>query len=202
MENPLAEMLKDLDTPNYGRLSFEEQCAYYVALMLKTPPAAVAAAAGVSQSTVSLLADAGLVRGGQVRYPRVANEYSKLGHDAFALKYLTAPIRDRLQVAYAAWKERKRNPDLNPQGFNPRADRYCRRYDWPETSIGLPAHFVIHLAPDHGGYVWRNLKPRHDLAEISLNEARVEGDPARSNRGFATSEDCFRFVRNRLNPKD
>ena len=211
MENPLAEMLADCDTPNYGRLSFEEQCAFYIALQPFTvfttgeikqfPPSAVAAAAGVSQSTISLLADAGKLRGGQIRYPRVAAEFAKLGETAFTQKYLTAPIRDRLAVAYQQWKIRKQNPDANAHGFNPRANRYCGRFEWPETSIGLHAIFLIQLTPDQGGYCWRNLKPRQDLPEIPASEAPLQGDPDRYNRGFATSEACFRWVRNYLWPK-
>jgi hypothetical protein len=212
MENPFAEMLKNSKIPDYGRLSFDEQCAYYVALLpykvstsneyVRFPPSVVASAAGVSQSTISLLSDAGKVRGGQLRYPKVAAEYAKLGHDAFVHKYLTPIIRERLAVALEAWKRRKRNPDLNDKGFNPRANRYVGRHDRLETSIDLPAHFYItEPIPDRGGYFWRNLKPRHDLPEIPVSQAPLEGDPARNGQGFATSQDAFRAALARLDPK-
>lgn len=211
MENPLADMLEGLAIPDYGKLSFEEQCAYYIALLpykltttgetTRFPPAAVAQAAGVSQSTISLLSDAGQVRGGQLRYPRVAAEYAKLGHETFVHKYLTPIIRERLRVALDDWKRRKRNPDVNEHGYNPRANRYVGRHEWPKTSIDLQAIFYIDLAHDRGGYLWFNLKPRQDLPEIPLNQAIGQGDPACSNRGFATSEDAYRWVKAYLSPK-
>lgn len=211
MENPLADILENSNIPDYSRLSFEEQCAYYIALRpyqassggqtKRFPPAAVAAAAGVSQSTISLLGDAGKVRGGQIRYPKVAAEYAKLGHDAFVHRYLTPIIRERLAVAYDDWTRRKRNPDINSEGWNPRADRYCGRHEIPETSIGLHAIFWIQAVPDLHGYAWRNLKPRYDLPEIPVSEAPLQGDPTRGGKGYATSQDCFRAAKHRLDPK-
>ena len=217
MENPFADILGTSTIPDYSRLSFEEQCAYYVALMpykvsstgemQRFPPAAVAAAAGVSQSTISLLGDAGQVRGGQLRYPKVAAEYAALGHEAFVHKYVTPIIRERLAVAYDAWKARKRNPDLNQRGYNPRANRYVGRHEWPKTSIGLHAIVYVDLAPERGGYFWFDLKPRQDLPEIALNQATPQGDPERERdpndheQGFATSTDAWRAARDRLDPK-
>ena len=69
MENPFAEKLALLNRPDYGRLSFEEQCGFYAALILRLdpsdatpeknrrpiPPEAVAKVAGVTRGTVSLL---------------------------------------------------------------------------------------------------------------------------------------------------
>ena len=208
MENPFAKALENLDIPNYGRLSFEEQCGFHAALMLDVPPTAVATAAGVGSATISHLAAAGQVRSGQLRYPRVARELANLGREAFVHKYLTPIIRERLDQAIDAFKRKKRNPDINERGFNPRANRYCRRHDWPETTIGLPAHFVIELLHERGGYFWFNLKPQNHYPEIPLNMAKPQGNPERERdangheQGFATSEDCFRWVKNYLNPKE
>ncbi len=204
MENPFADMLVGSKIPDYSRLSFEEQCAFYVALLpykvstsneyQRFPPAAVAAAAGVSQSTISLLSDAGKLRGGQVRYPKVAREYQTLGHEAFVHKYLTPIIRERLAAALEDWKARKRNPDINAKGYNPRADSACGRHDRPETSIDLPAVFYIQLMPDRGGYFWRNLKPRHDLPEVPVSQADCNGP-------YPTSQDAKRAALAYLDPK-
>ena len=99
MENPFAQSLATLNRPDYGKLSFDEQCAYYDALKCGVPPAAVAQVAGVAQSTVSLLGSAGETRGGKMRYAKLAREYDSLGHDAFVHRYLNPLIRDRLMVA-------------------------------------------------------------------------------------------------------
>lgn len=208
MENPFAQKLADLDRPNYGKLTFEEQCGYFACLMLDVPPSAVAQVAGISQATTSLLSGAGQVRGGQLRYPKVGREYASLGREAFVHKYLTPIIRERIDQAIDAMRRRERNPDVNARGYNPRANRYAgKRYEWPQTSIDLHAVFFIDLAHDRGGYFWFDLKPRQDLPEIPLNQAVARGDPDRERdaagheQGFATSEDCFRWVKNYLDPK-
>ena len=208
MENPFAQKLAALNRPNYGKLTFEEQCGYYACLMLDVPPAAVAVAAGISQATTSLLGGAGEVRGGQLRYPKVGRELATLGREAFVHKYLTPIIRERIDQAIDAYRRSKRNPDINERGFNPRANRYCGRHDWPKTSIGLPAHFFIDLLHERGGYFWFNLKPQNHYPEIPLNMAKPQGNPERERdangheQGFATSEDCYRWVQNYLNPKE
>ena len=213
MENPFAEALASLNRPDYGKLSFEEKCAYYAALMLKVPPAAVAKVAGVNQSTISLLSGAGQVRGGQLRYPKIAREYDSLGHEAFVHRYLNPLIRDRLMVAIDQIKVAERNPDVNEKGYSPRANRYLGRHDWPETSIGLHAIFRIELHPDGGGYFWRNLKPFYDQAEIEPDKVgfhpacHLWGDPSRGPehgpgaKGFATSELAYRHCKQTFDPK-
>ena len=84
MENPFAEKLALLNRPDYGKLSFEDQCGFYAALILHLdpsdqtpvekrrpiPPEAVAKVAGITHGTISLLAAAGAVRGGQNALPQ------------------------------------------------------------------------------------------------------------------------------------
>jgi hypothetical protein len=212
MENPFAEQLKDLPFRNTSHLTFEEQCAFFAALRLSVPPLAVAQAAKLNRVTISHLNRAGSFLGGQIRYPKVAREYEILGHENFIHKYLTPPIRDRLAVAIDAYKRRERNPDLNANGFNPLANRYCGRHEWLETSLGLHSIFRIELIPDRRGYLWRNLKPFQGLEEIVGDQvsydpaAQLNGDPSRgpergpSALGFATSKDCYSFVKRRFNP--
>ena len=212
MENPFAEQLKGFDNPDYGRLSFEEQCAFFGALKCQVPRLAVAKAAGVSQATVSLMLSAGELRGGKLRYAKVAREYETLGHDQFIHRYLSAPIRERLDQAIADYRRRERNPDLNAKGYNPRANAMCGRYEWRETSIGLHAIFRIELHPDGAGYFWRNLKPFYDQAEIAADQVgyhpacHLWGDPSRGPergpeaKGFATSKACFAHVKRLMNP--
>lgn len=212
MENPFADKLRGLDNTDYGRLPFEEQCAFFGALKLGVPRIAVAKAAGVSQATVSLMLSAGETRGGKLRYAKVAREYETLGHEAFIHRYLTPPLRERLDRAIDAWKIRIRNPDMNARGFNPKANAACGRYEWPETSIGLHAIFRIELHPDGNGYFWRNLKPRYDQPEVPADEVpynpecAIVGDPERgpergpNAKGFPTSKACFAHVRRLMNP--
>src|SRR4029077_2031509 len=214
MENPFAKELELLNRPNYDHLSFDEQCAYYAALLLKVPQPAVAATADVSQATVSLLNSAGETKGGKIRYPKVAREYQTLGHEAFVHKYLTAPIRDRLSVAISQLTHARRNPDINEHGFNPRACRYLGRNEWPETSIGLHAIFRIELHPTLHGYFWRDLKPYQADPEVLADQVAthpgcfLRGDPSRGPergpgaKGFPTSEACYRHVKRQMNPED
>ena len=228
MENQFTEWLQVLGRQNYRKLSFEDQCAYYAALILHLdpanpvspekrrpiPPAAIASVAGVSSATISLLAGAGQVRGGQLRYPKVANEYRALGHDAFIHKYLTAPIRDRLAVALNQSDHAERNVDINEHGYNPRANRYVGRVEWTEaqSSIGLHSIVRIELHPNRGGYFWRNLKPDPYFPEVHYDAVpfnlacQINGDPSRGPergseaKGFPTSEACFRHVKRERNP--
>ena len=212
MENPFADVLKNLKQRNHRKLSFEEQCAFYAALKCAVPPLAVSRAAGVSPIAISHLARAGSFLGGQIRYPKVIREYETLGHDAFINRYLTPPLRERIDHAIDAFAKRKRDPDLNAKGYNPRANGNCGRYEWPETSIGLHAIFRIELYPDGAGYFWRNLKPFYDQAEIAPDQVgyhpacHLWGDPSRGPergpgaKGFATSQLCFRHVKRLMNP--
>ena len=210
MENPFAEKLASLKRPNYGKLSFGEQCAFYAALKCDVPPIAVAKVAGVSQATVSLLSGAGEMRGGQMRYPKVAREYDSLGHDAFVHSYLNPIIRDRLMVEMDKITHAARNPDVNSAGFNPRANRYGGRHEWA-LSYRLTV-FRIELHADRGGYFWRDLKPYSDMPEIPAEQIAfnpdcpIVGDPSRGPergpdaKGFPTSELCYRACKRLFNP--
>jgi hypothetical protein len=206
--NPLADILKLQTTRAHRKLSFEEQCGWYIALRLEIAPAVVSEASGLSVPTMSYLRMAGQLRSGQVRYPLVAREFEALGEEAFTKKYLTPLIRERLMGAIAVVNARKRDPDLNPQGYNPRASRYLGRHDWPETSIGMHAVFRIELHPELKGYFWRNLKPFQLELEVPEDQVNsnpacvIRGDPDREagRWGFATSEACYRAVKRRMNP--
>jgi hypothetical protein len=217
-KNPLADLVETQICTYIQRAPFEELCAYYGALRSGVRNEVVARASNLSRPAVAQLRAAGRPRGGQLRYPKVAREYVALGHQAFVAKYVNAKIRDRLEVALKEWiADPKRISDQKPvRGVNPRAKAYAGRHEWPETSIGLHAIFMIEWDDDANaprrkpgeriqatpGWKWRNLKPRQDLPEIPRDQAPLLGDPAREDRGFATSEDCFRWVRSDLNPKD
>ena len=208
MENPFAEQLALLNRPDYGKLSFEEQCAYYAALKCKVPPAALAKAAGVAQSTISLLGSAGQERGGKMRYAKLAREYDSLGHEAFVHRYLTPVIRDRLIVEMDKLKHAARNPDINEYGFNPRANRYVDRHDWALSYRRTV--FRIELHPTRHGYFWRDLKPYSDLPEVTPErepfDCPLAGDPSRGPergpdaKGYPTSELCYRACKRLFNP--
>lgn len=212
MENPFAEKLALLNRPDYGKLSFGEQCAFYAALKCQVPPAAVAKAAGVAQSTISLLGSAGQARGGKMRYAKLAREYDSLGHDAFVHRYLNPAIRDRIMVAIDQIKHAARNPDINAAGFSPRANRYVGRHDWAATATSLNrrAVFRIELHPTLQGYFWRDLKPYSDQPETPPErepfDCPIVGDPSRGPergpdaKGYPTSELCYRACKRLFNP--
>lgn len=212
MENPFAEMLKDLPSRNTRKLLFEEQCAFYAALKLGVPPLAVASAAGLSPMGVSHLTHAGKLQGSEIRYRAVAREYADQGHENFIHRYLTAPIRERIERAIDEHKRRERNPDLNAKGFSPLATGYCDRHEWRETSLGMHVVFLIELVPDRAGYMWRNLKPWQGLPEIPAEQisydpaCQLNGDPSRGPergpdaKGFPTSKDCFFRIKREFNP--
>jgi hypothetical protein len=212
MENPLADLVDDSENTINRKLSFEEQCAFYIALKLGVKPPAVEIATGLSRAAISQLNRAGQYLGGQIRYPKVVREYEKLGHEKFIHTYLTPPIRDRLAVAVDKYLRRERNPDLNAKGFNPLANRYCGRHEWRETSIGLHAVFQIELHPLGCGYFWRNLKPFQGLPEIPPDQisydpaAALNGDTERgpergpAAKGFPTSKACFLHVKRLFDP--
>ena len=206
MTNPFADIVENQIADSNVRISFDEMCSFYAALKLGVRPRVVAIASGLALSTISHLRAAGFRAGGQMRYPKVGREYRSLGHDAFIHKYATPIIRERLAVAADQFKRKQIEPKT-PGAISIRAKRRAGRHDWPETSIGLHAVFLIVWSNDPPGWFWRNLKPRQDLPEIeywdsaAVSQTPLLGDPNRDNRGFATSEDCYRHVKNYLDPK-
>lgn len=212
MENPLASLIDSLNSTMRKSLSFEEQCAFYIALKLGVRPPAVEIASGLSRHAISQLSRAGSFLGGQIRYPKVVREYEKLGHENFIHRYLTPLIRDRLAVAVDEYQRRERNPDLNAKGYNPLASKYCGRYEWRETSLGLHVVFQIELIPDRAGFLWRNLKPFQGLPEIPADQisydpaCQLNGNPERGPergpdaKGFPTSKACFAHIKRLFDP--
>ena len=193
MENPFSDLVASLNSQNHKHLTFEEQCAFYAALQCGVTQAAVALAAKVSGPTISLLSNAGQVRAGQLRYPRVAREYQSLGHDAFVSKYATPWARERLDAASAQILHKKRNPD-EAKGWSPRANAYEGVHHWPDASLG-PCKFVIIPVPDRQGWFWRQLEPYAG----PLRGNPLLDDGAREP-GFANTKDCFRLCRSYFNP--
>lgn len=215
MENPLADILEKQTSTFHRRLPFEEQCAWHIALKLGVNPRAVALAAQIALPTVSYLREAGSFRSGQLRYPKVAREYQALGHEAFVHKYLTAPIREQIAAAVHTVERNRRNPDMLPSGYNPRATGMLGRVEWTEaqSSTGRHTVFRIELHPNLGGYFWRDLKPFYEKPEIPYDRVPYEpachlvGDPSRgpergpNAKGFPTSKACFKHVKGQFNPK-
>jgi hypothetical protein len=210
--NPLADLLERQNVKPKHKLSIEDQCSYFATMKLGISPVVVAEATGLSLPTICHLRSAGSYRSGQLRYPAVAREYAQLGHENFIHRYLTAPIRERIAVALDSVNRRERG-QVNAKGFNPAANRYLGRHVWPETSSGYHIVFRIELHPDGGGYFWRNLKPRYEAPEVLAD--RVDYDPAcqllgdlargpergPEAKGFATSQACWKHVKNLFNPK-
>ncbi len=125
------------------KLSFYGQCSAFYALHAGASRTLVAKAFGVTQSTVSLLANclAGPGRDGKWRYAGVAEEFNRLGEKAFAERYYTEEthlrlMRIKMNIAEAADQRGSHGP-------NPNADKYstanygvfeidgdCYRIDW------------------------------------------------------------------------
>ena len=197
MENPFQESLKGLNRNNVRKLAFGEQCAAYAALKLQVPLEAISKTFGVSLGTLSYLGHAGEVKGDHLRYRPVAREFEALGQEAFVHKYLTAPIRERLELAIDAFKRKVRNPDINSRGYNPRADGYVGHHVLKPRSEYQADIWEIDIAlmtaGSDPGYFYRIGAP-HPSPQWRGNSARQGG-------GFVTSTDCYRFARDYLSPK-
>lgn len=210
-ENPLADLVERQSIKPKQKLSLADQCSYFATLKLGVSPAVVAEATGLTLQTVCNLRDAGEYRYGQLRYPKVANEYARLGHGEFIHRYINASIRDAIDAAVTRVNARERNP-LNSRGYNPAANRMVGRHEWVHTSTGKHVIFRIELHHERGGYFWRDLKPYHEAPEVPSDQqgshpgCQLHGDPERgpeegpSALGFSRSNDCAKFVKRRFNP--
>jgi hypothetical protein len=199
MENPFAEALSDLKEPNYKILPFEQQCGYYAALLMDVPHSVVASVSGLKQPVVSHLSRAGRVISGRVRYPRVAREYRALGHEGFIHRYLTAKIYEDCLYGIAERKRVREAKRAQSDGIPANVMRYCRRYEWPKTELGM--HVIFRIEQHADGFLWRNLKPFQREPEVppeEQNRIALRGDDA--DHPFKTPIDCFRFLKEKFQP--
>jgi hypothetical protein len=195
MENPFHDIVATQITQYSSRLPFEQQCAFYAALMEGVAHAVVAKASGLSVQTIGSLRAAGTHFAGQMRYPRVAAEWRRLGRDEFVRRYVTAEIHDRLRVANADVRAAKFKPR---QGFNPRAYRYRGPHTIKDQLTGEETRIQIDLEknPPRPGWKWKNL----ESSNYDPFRAEWRGDPRRQEYGFASSGEAYAFCRLRFAP--
>jgi hypothetical protein len=198
MENPFADILQTQITDQRRKLPFPEACAFHVALKEGVSQPVVARASGLTQGAISHLARAGERLAGQIRYPKVAQEYAKLGREAFIHKYVTAPIRERLRVADIAVRNQPRN-SLERAGVNPRANKDRGRHTIRDSSGGPDVEIEIQF--DRGqrpGWKWAEYDPTHP-GQLT---GQWRGDPANEERGFKSSAAAKAFCQCRYGPSD
>lgn len=197
MENPLWDIVEtQIATQRSSRVPFEELCGFYAALVWRSPIPVVAIAADLSTPAVYHLAAAGTFRGGQFRYRKVAEEFARLGKDAFSTKYLTAPIKDRLRVAQDQVR-RGRKPIKKLVGVNPNAHKYAG-LNTLKDPLGGPDKEVwigFYHATQHGGD-W----DRTGWAWRALDDSTLRGDPRAEEAPFYSSTLAREFCRLRFTP--
>jgi hypothetical protein len=91
----LEEMISEMPLQKGPRLSFPQMCGAFYALHRGFKRAVVAKAFGLSPSSASLLANCR--RAGTRHYARVAEEFMRLGEEAFRDRYFDDDILTRLQ---------------------------------------------------------------------------------------------------------
>lgn len=192
MTNPFAEALKTLIPSTSSHLTFEEQCGYYGALRSGVPNGAVAAAADIATVTASYLARAGELSGGQIRYRKVADEYSRLGHEAFVHRYVTARIRDRCLAEIE-----NLNHGIKPE----RQVRHAKR-----TANGLVG---VHLLKPRNP--WQAETARVEVTEtpegyrsilLALGETTFKREHGERLGPFPTSRQAFLAARTKYTPTE
>ncbi len=188
MENPFAEVLKTYIGRQAERLTTEEQCGYFAAIRMGVPLEAISLASGLGRSAASHLAAAGERRGGQIRYPKVASAYATLGHEPFVHRFLTPAIHQRCLTAIDQVNHGQKS-GRTARGANPRANRYAGKHIFPD--YGPKAPVTIQWSDDPTGWHWRS---PYD------GDNELRGDPRNQEQGFATSRDCYRFLKLRLDP--
>ena len=192
MESPFADILKTQLTFNPRKLSHEDACGFYAALHDGVAQPIVAKASGLSQGAISHLKAAGEHRGGQLRYPKVAEEYARLGREAFIHKYVSAIIRDRIRVAHDQIVNHRATM-TERAGVNPRANKDRGRQvikdpqGAPDTPIEIK--FDYRLKP---GWKWRG----------GETGDAWRGDPRAEESGFAMSSDARAFCQLRFGPSE
>lgn len=189
-QNPFADILANVVVQRKHRLTFEEQCGYFGALIHKVPKPIVAEASGMQIAAVYRLANAG--QPPRYDYEKVWLEWQALQGERFIHKYVTPVIRDKLRVA----GENIHLARLAPKpfdGFNRRASKYLGSHTIIDRDIegdpGVEIEIAFDRDPLAPGWKWR-LK----------GDSAWRGDPRCEERGFAFSEHAYQFCKLRFAP--
>ena len=192
MTNPFAEALKNHIPSTANHMTFEEQCGYYGALKSGVPRIVVAAAANIATPTVTYLARAGELVGGQIRYRKVATEYADLGHEPFIHKYVTPALRDRCLAALANY-ENGTLPERQQRAVRRSANglvgihKLKPRNEWQDESAR------IEIAQKPEGYI---------SILLNLGERAFEREHGERLGPFPTSRAAFMAARTKYTPTE
>lgn len=199
MESPFDHILRKQRYQHQTRLPFAELCGFYAALMDGISPAIVSRASGLAVATVASLRAAGQIHAGQLRYPKIANEYRALGREAFAQKYATYWIMHRLEEATDHAVKELAAPKRF-EGVNPRADSHAGHHSYLNKRTGLQVEFDIGLTETpFPGWSWRD---KHFGGPVHPDGRMWRGDPRHEERRFARSKDAHDFYLLRAMPTE
>jgi hypothetical protein len=195
-QNPFADVLKNYipHAASKNHMTFAEQCGYYGALMLGVPMPAVAAAAGIANPTASYLKRAGASVSGQMRYPKVAEEYRSLGHETFIQKYLTPAIHARCVAALSNYQKGLLEPRYTGAARTSRAKGYAGVHNLKPRSDLSPDAWTIKIYR-HEGQWFAAIIVTPMRGEVPFEHAQKLGP-------YPTDRDCFLTVRKQLTPSE
>jgi hypothetical protein len=169
-----------------GRLSFPEKCAAYYLIRRGFKQSTLCLAFGVTPVTISRLAKAG-----GDRYADVMREYSKLGHEAFGVRYYTDDIETRL----ARWlvnapsdeDKARRKFGPNPAARSAAGEYLIRAFDGSEITF-----FVYWL--DGEGWTFRQEQEPHPFVSKARLFASSAARKAALDNYAIGAEDILNFI--------
>jgi hypothetical protein len=194
-QNPLADIAGlPISQQRNSRIPFEELCGLYAALQWDVPLGVIIRASELDKSSVYHLRGAGTFRSGQLRYPRVAQEFAKLGKADFSTKYLTAPLKDRLRVAHDEYRRNATMPRL--QRISPNASAFAGVHTLKDPLGGPDQTFeIVFDRGERPGWTWRDRNPGAETDEL-------RGDPRDQENRFTKSKYALDFCRLRFVPTE
>lgn len=167
-----------------GRLSFPEKCAAFYLLRRGFKKNLVALVFGLSPMSATRLSRADPEGD---RYPDVAREYERLGHDAFGDRYYTQDIDDRLW-RYVAETPTEGDGAKRKFGPNPNAREGAGRYRILAIN-GREVEFTVYWKPAQGWSYRQDQEPgAYESPSIDKSAAKAR-DAALEN--YAVTRDAI-----------
>jgi hypothetical protein len=203
MRNPIANIVaRQYVVQRQSRIPFAELCGYYALLWWGAGITEVATASGLNRSSIAHLKAAGQFRGGQIRYPKVAAEFERLGIDAFSTTYLSAEIRNRYDVAVDRVRHQRTTAPKPFVGSNPRASKHEGVAVVRDPLGGPDIRFTVDY--DHitrrPGWVWRDFAGYPSPQPGFDGVPWLRGDPRRQEQRFYSSTEAYEFCLLRFAP--
>jgi len=134
----LEAMIADLPKARGPRMPLSDLCAAYYALNRCFPRVLIAKAFGLSEATVSLLANCRTA--GSRNYQRVAREFGRLGEQAFGDHYYTTDVDDKIMRLRA---DLPAPGDVRSLSVDVRADKYAGAVVDLVRQDGMPVQCLI-----------------------------------------------------------